>query len=109
MTNLYIILTIQRFIEDSYGLQRWELDKNTKARAISEPRQMAMYFASKLTNKCSLNAIGFILGKKDHVTVMHAIKTVKNLMESDQYFKNDILELQFLIKDRLHDINHVFG
>lgn len=109
MTNLYIILTIQRFIEDSYGLQKWELDKNTKARAIAQPRQMAMYFASKLTNKCSLNAIGFILGEKDHATVLHAIKTVEDLIGSDQNFKSDILELEFLIKDILHDINHVLG
>lgn len=65
-------------IEDFYS--------KSKKREMVQARQLAMYFAKKFT-KCSLASIGQECGGKDHATVIHALKTVANLLETDKKFK----------------------
>jgi chromosomal replication initiator protein len=52
-----------------------------------------MYFSKSLT-KASLATIGAEIGGKDHATVLHAFKTVNNLMETDKSFKTQMSELE---------------
>ncbi|MDR1172784.1 MAG: chromosomal replication initiator protein DnaA, partial [Bacteroidales bacterium] len=66
---------------------------NTRKREIVQARQVAMYFAKQLT-KTSLKSIGAQLGKKDHATVLHACRTVNDLMETDRRFKLQMGELE---------------
>jgi hypothetical protein len=42
-------------------------------------------------------AVGFYIGRKDHATVMHAIKTIKNLRDTDKNFAKDfyIIEAKY--------------
>jgi len=65
----------------------------TRKREIVQVRQVAMYFAKQLTTM-SLKSIGVRLGKKDHATVLHAVNTVNNLMETDRRFKMQMGELE---------------
>jgi len=51
-----------------------------------QARQVAMYFSKNLT-KSSLATIGSQIGGKDHATVLHACKTVNNLVETDNSSK----------------------
>ncbi len=44
--------------------------------------------------KSSLSAIGAHCGGKDHATVLHACRTVNNLMETDKKFKGYVADLQ---------------
>jgi chromosomal replication initiator protein len=60
-------------------------------------RQTAMYFAKNHTN-LSLKAIGYHFGKRDHTTVLHAIESVNNMIDTDKEFKNGIAELQKRLK-----------
>lgn len=48
-----------------------------------------MYFLHNLANLSSVK-IGKLIGDKDHTTVLHAIKTINNLIETDINFKNKI-------------------
>ena len=58
-------------------------------RKVVRPRQIAMYLAKLLTTK-SLLDIGANFGKKDHTTVMHAIKKVEELCENNVEFRDEV-------------------
>jgi chromosomal replication initiator protein len=57
----------------------------TRKREIVQARQIAMYFCKNMT-KASLASIGAQIGGKNHATVVHACKTISNLMETDRNF-----------------------
>ena len=69
----------------------------TRKREIVQARQIAMYFAKNCTNN-SLSKIGREIGQKDHATVLHASRTVKNLMDIDKEFKQNIEDIEHIIK-----------
>ena len=60
-----------------------------RARAVARPRQVAMYLAKQLTSR-SLPEIGRKFGGRDHTTVMHAVKKVEQLCETDAGFADDV-------------------
>ena len=70
-----------------------EFYSKSKKREIVQARQLAMYFAKKFT-KCSLAMIGQQCGGKDHATVIHALKTVANLLETDKQFRTLATEIE---------------
>ena len=55
-----------------------DMSSSSRLRSIARPRQIAMYLSKTLTPK-SLADIGAKFGKKDHTTVMHAIKKIEEL------------------------------
>jgi chromosomal replication initiation ATPase DnaA len=70
--------TIIHFVEGSTGIN---ISEKTRRREVVEARQIAMY-AIKYRTRLSLAQIGAICGGKDHATVLHACKTVQNLLDS---------------------------
>ncbi|MGQ1946468.1 chromosomal replication initiator protein DnaA [Geofilum sp. OHC36d9] len=88
---------IQKTVCDYYGLEPDSLQLKTRKREIVQARQIAMYFSKNLTNS-SLSAIGSRIGKKDHATVLHACKTISNLIETDRDFKSQIREIEAQLK-----------
>ena len=60
-----------------------------RARAIARPRQVAMYLSKQLTSR-SLPEIGRKFGGRDHTTVMHAVKKIEELRQSDVPFCEDV-------------------
>ena len=83
---------IQKVVSKYFDMDVATLQSKTRKRHIVQARQLAMYFAKKLT-KASLASIGSQIGKRDHATVLHACKTVNNLSETDKQFKKFIDEL----------------
>jgi chromosomal replication initiator protein len=88
---------IQKTVCDYYGLEMESLQSKTRKREIVQARQIAMYFSKNLTNS-SLSAIGSKIGKKDHATVLHACRTISNLIETDRDLKNQIREIESQLK-----------
>ena len=104
---------IREVVCGHFGIHQKALDMKTRRREIVLPRQVAHYFARKYTNPflhrwangykeinvhgVSLQDIGRKIGNKDHATVLHSIKTVNNLKDSDKEFRYqmDLLELNF--------------
>ena len=84
---------IQKVVCDYFDLQIEMLKSKTRKREVVQARQIAMYFAKSLT-KSSLATIGMHCGGKDHATVLHACRTVGNLMETDKRFKIYIADLE---------------
>ncbi|MCF8379186.1 MAG: chromosomal replication initiator protein DnaA [Bacteroidales bacterium] len=83
---------IQKVVSDYFGLPLEAIHSKTRKREIVQARQLAMYFSKKLT-KASLATIGLHCGNKDHATVLHACRTVNNLIETDKQFRNYVEEL----------------
>jgi chromosomal replication initiator protein len=84
---------IKKVVCSYYNIHPDMLQQNTRKREIVQARQIAMYFSKNLT-KSSLNIIGMQIGGKDHATVLHAYRTVKNLMETDKSFRQQIEEIE---------------
>lgn len=84
---------IQKVVCDYFNLPIELLKSKTRKREVVQARQIAMYFAKQMT-KSSLASIGAHTGGKDHATVLHACKTVNNLIETDKRFRGYIVDLE---------------
>ena len=84
---------IQKVVCDYFNLPIDLLKSKTRKREVVQARQIAMYFAKAMT-KSSLSTIGAHCGGKDHATVLHACRTVNNLMDTDKKFKANVVDLQ---------------
>ena len=65
----------------------------------STPRMVAMYLARRLTNR-TLEAIGEEFGGRDHGTVKHAIKKIRDRMETDPAFARHVAELELFLQTK---------
>ena len=83
---------IQKVVSKYFDMDVATLQSKTRKRHIVQARQLAMYFAKRMT-KSSLASIGSQIGKRDHATVLHACKTVDNLTETDKQFKKYVEDL----------------
>lgn len=88
---------IQRVVCDYFELSLDVLHSKSRKREIVQARQIAMYLAKSYT-KNSLQNIGQQIGRRDHATVLHACKTVNNLMDTDKSFKSSLKELELKLK-----------
>jgi chromosomal replication initiator protein len=79
---------IQKTVAEYYKIRVADLLSAKRTRTISRPRQMAMALAKELTSH-SLPEIGQMFGGRDHTTVLHACRKVKELKESDNKFSED--------------------
>jgi chromosomal replication initiator protein len=89
---------IQKIVCDYFNLPLELINSKTRKREIVQARQLAMYFSKKLT-KSSLATIGIHCGNKDHATVLHACRTVNNLIETDKHFRTYVDDIEKKIKN----------
>jgi chromosomal replication initiator protein len=89
------IEAIQKRVADHYQIRHSDMTSKRRPNAIAFPRQIAMYLSRQLTRH-SLQEIGDAFGGRDHGTVIHAIKTVENMMETDDSVRGrvDFLKAQ---------------
>lgn len=88
---------IQKIVCDYFNMPAEVINSKTRKREIVQARQIAMFFAKSLT-KSSLATIGAQIGGKDHATVLHACKTVNNLVDTDKRFRVYIDEIEKKLK-----------
>lgn len=81
------ILTIDEIIAQSFGVSIEWMTTRSRKRIGVEARQFAMWWRERNT-KDSLAVIGNMYGGRDHATVLHAKKTVNNLMETNKVFRH---------------------
>ncbi len=85
--------TIQKMVCDYFDVSYDKLLQKTRKREIVQARQITMFLAKAFT-KNSLKTIGEHFGGRDHTTVIHSCQTVKDLMDTDNMFKESVTELQ---------------
>lgn len=85
---------IQRKVTEVYDLRMSDMQNRRRPSHIAFPRQVAMYLSRLLTHH-PLKEIGEAFGGRDHGTVIHAVKTVENMMEQDEKVRNS---LEYLVR-----------
>jgi chromosomal replication initiator protein len=79
---------IQKTVAEYYKIRVADLLSKSRSRMVTRPRQTAMALAKDLTNH-SLPEIGDAFGGRDHTTVLHACKRIKELREADNRIRED--------------------
>ena len=90
------IEAVQRRVSDHFGLSVAQLKSKTNARSIAYPRQVAMFLATSLTG-ASLPELGRAFGGKHHTTVLHSVKKIAGIKQSDK----DLARLLHKLTDEL--------
>ena len=86
--RLVTIDNIQKTVADYYKVRMADMLSKRRSRSVARPRQLAMALAKELTTH-SLPEIGDAFGGRDHTTVMHACKRIKELRVSEPRIQED--------------------
>ena len=93
-------ITIDTIIDtvcSHFGLEPSAIHTKSRKRDVVQARQIAMYLAKNNTDY-SASKIGTLIGGKDHATVLHACKTIRELREVDKTFRAEVDEIQATLK-----------
>jgi chromosomal replication initiator protein len=90
--KLVTIENIQKTVADYFKVRVADLLSQRRNRSIARPRQVAMTLAKELTQH-SLPEIGDAFGGRDHTTVMHACKRIRELQDTEQRMREDYSNL----------------
>ncbi len=90
--KLVTIENIQKTVADYYKVRVADLLSKRRSRSVARPRQVAMALAKELTSQ-SLPEIGDAFGGRDHTTVLHACKRIKELRDIDIRMSEDYSNL----------------
>jgi len=90
--KLITVENIQKTVADYYKVRMADLLSKRRSRSVARPRQVAMALAKELTSH-SLPEIGDAFGGRDHTTVLHACKRIKELRDLEQRMKEDYSNL----------------
>ncbi|MEL6466364.1 MAG: chromosomal replication initiator protein DnaA [Pseudomonadota bacterium] len=80
---------IQRKVSEHYNIRLSDMIGPKRLRAYARPRQVAMYLAKHMTSR-SLPEIGRRFGGRDHTTVMHGVRKIEELKQSDGQIAEDL-------------------
>ncbi|HRF88005.1 MAG TPA: chromosomal replication initiator protein DnaA, partial [Pseudomonadales bacterium] len=90
--KLVSISNIQSTVAEYYRIKTSDLMAKRRNRSVARPRQMAMALAKELTNH-SLPEIGDAFGGRDHTTVLHACRKIRELRDSSADMREDYKKL----------------
>ena len=80
---------IQKKVAEHFNVKISDMHSSRRSRTVARPRQIAMFLSKNLTTR-SLPEIGRKFGGRDHTTVIHAIKKIKELVKNDSSLSEDI-------------------
>lgn len=93
-------ITIERIIDSvckHYEIEQDSLHARSRKHNVVMARQVAMYLAKKYTD-ASCSKIGALIGKKNHATVIHSCKIIKNQLDIDKSFRHEMEEIENTIR-----------
>ena len=83
---------IQEIVSKYFQISIEDMKDKARRKEIVIARQVAMYFSKDFTNN-SLKSIGYHFGGRDHSTVIHAVQSVNDMIDTDNFFKKNIEEI----------------
>lgn len=86
-------------VSKHFNLENNAIHSKSRKREVVQARQIAMFLAKNNTD-LSTAKIGAMIGGKDHATVLHACKTVKEVREVDKNFAAELEEIQNELKKK---------
>lgn len=96
--NNVTIETIQKVVSEYFSLSYTDLKGKKRTKAVSFPRQLAMYIAREIT-EYSTTELGMEFGGRDHTTVMHGCQKIEERLKAEPSLEMTIQKLTKLIKD----------
>jgi len=84
---------IQKKVAEHYDIRLADMTSKRRPENIAFPRQVAMYLSRQMTES-SLNTIGEAFGGRDHGTVLHACRLVKDRMQVDAHVRQVVSYLE---------------
>ena len=90
---------VKECVCEHFSLKVSQIDSRTRTQKIAHARQMAMYLACELTGKSNVQ-VGLSIGNRNHATVIHAIKHIKDMIEVDEETRNAVEELRGMLQHR---------
>lgn len=94
---------IKNLVAKHFDMPVEKLHSKTRLREVVMARQLSMYLAKNYTNS-SLKVIGDSFGGRDHSTVIHSLKAIQDLMDTDLIFKDKVNILVKKVKTNLINI-----
>ena len=95
-SKVITIEKIQNVTSNFFSINLQEMLSQRRSRPLARPRQIAMYLAKKLTTR-SLPEIGRKFANRDHTTVIHAVKTIDKLSQSNEEIRKNVEEIKSII------------
>jgi chromosomal replication initiator protein len=87
------IEVIQKRVAEHFDIRLADMSSKRRPENIAFPRQIAMFLSRQMTEG-SLSAIGEAFGGRDHGTVLHACRSVKDRMEVDSHVRGVVGQLE---------------
>ena len=97
------VLTIEdvkQIVCNHFHLKINQLDSRERTQRIAYARQIAMYLADQMTDNSRMQ-IGRVIGNRNHATVVHAVKQIQDMMETEDRVREDVEELTLALKASL--------
>ena len=92
------VQTIQETVCKFFNLELAAIQTRSRKREVVQARQITMFLSKKYTDS-SFAHIGKIVGKKDHATVLHACKTIKDQIETCKTFRSTVEQIEVQLKN----------
>ncbi|WP_241962903.1 chromosomal replication initiator protein DnaA [Thalassorhabdomicrobium marinisediminis] len=89
---------IQRKVSEHYDIRLSDMLGPKRTRTLARPRQVAMWLCKQMTTR-SLPEIGRKFGKRDHTTIMHGVRKIDELRQSDSQIADDLELLRRALED----------
>jgi chromosomal replication initiator protein len=89
---------IQKLVASHYSVSRADILSSRRTAAVVKPRQVAMFLAKMLTLR-SLPEIGRRFGGRDHTTVLHAVRKIEGLLQSDTILREELELLKRMLQE----------
>jgi len=89
---------ILREVSRHFGVPKSDILSQRRHRSVVWPRQIGMYLSKQLTSR-SLPEIGRRFGKRDHTTVLHAIRKIDKILVDDAALRDEVEELKKLLSN----------
>jgi chromosomal replication initiator protein len=89
---------IQKLVASHYSVSRADILSSRRTAAVVKPRQVAMFLAKMLTLR-SLPEIGRRFGGRDHTTVLHAVRKIEGLLQTDTILREELELLKRMLQE----------
>lgn len=90
---------VKQCVCEHFNLKVSQLDSRSRTQQIAYARQVAMFLACQLTDKSNVQ-VGIHIGNRNHATVIHALKQIRDMMEVDEKTRQDVNELKAMLSTR---------
>jgi chromosomal replication initiator protein len=89
---------IQKLVASHYSVSRADILSSRRTAAVVKPRQVAMFLAKTLTPR-SLPEIGRRFGGRDHTTVLHAVRKIEGLLQTNSALREELELLKRMLQE----------